>query len=121
MMAHELKFDFILITIPDAFEINDYVKLAKRNGVITTVGLLGPYKAPLDNQEVAFHRRSVSGSLIGSIADTQEVLDFCAEHNIAPEIEIIKMQEINDAYSKMQDEEVRFRYVIDMQSLKDAE
>jgi uncharacterized zinc-type alcohol dehydrogenase-like protein len=121
MTAHELKFDFILITIPDAFEINDYVKLAKRNGVITTVGLLGPYKAPLDNQEVAFHRRSVSGSLIGSIADTQEVLDFCAEHNIAPEIEIIKMQEINDAYSKMQDEEVRFRYVIDMQSLKDAE
>ncbi|QDA62353.1 NAD(P)-dependent alcohol dehydrogenase [Hymenobacter jejuensis] len=121
MKAHELKFDFILITIPDAFEVNDYVKLAKRNGVITTVGLLGPYKAPLDNQEVAMHRRSVAGSIIGGIAETQEVLEFCAEHNILPEVEMIKMQDINDAFDKMQDEEVRFRYVIDMQSLKGSE
>ncbi|MBF9223158.1 NAD(P)-dependent alcohol dehydrogenase [Hymenobacter ruricola] len=119
MEAHELKFDFILITIPDAFEVNDYVKLAKRNGVITTVGLLGPYKAPLNNQEVAMHRRSVAGSIIGSIAETQEVLDFCAEHNILPEVEMIPMQDINKAFDKMMDEEVRFRYVIDMASLKE--
>ncbi|MGI4761372.1 MAG: NAD(P)-dependent alcohol dehydrogenase [Janthinobacterium lividum] len=121
MKAHELKYDFILITIPDAFDINDYVTLAKRNGVITTVGLLGEYKAPLNNMEVAMHRRSVSASIIGSIAETQEVLDFCAEHNILPEVEMIKMQDINDAYDKMLDEEVRFRYVIDMASLKDEE
>ena len=121
MEAHELKFDFILITIPDAFEVNDYVKLAKRNGVITTVGLLGPYKGPLDNQEVAMHRRSVAGSIIGGIAETQEVLEFCAEHNILPEVEMIKMQNVNDAFEKMLDQEVRFRYVIDMQSLKDGE
>jgi uncharacterized zinc-type alcohol dehydrogenase-like protein len=120
MKAHELKFDFILITIPDAFEVNDYVTLAKRNGVITTVGLLGPYKAPLNNQEVAMHRRSVAGSIIGSIAETQEVLDFCAEHNILPEVEMIEMQDINKAFDKMMDEEVRFRYVIDMASLKEA-
>jgi uncharacterized zinc-type alcohol dehydrogenase-like protein len=119
MKAHELKFDFILITIPDAFDVNDYVKLAKRNGVITTVGLLGPYELPLNNMEVALHRRSVAGSVIGSIAETQEVLDFCAEHHIAPEVQMIKMQDINDAYKNMLDEEVRFRYVIDMQSLKD--
>ncbi len=119
MKAHELKFDFILITIPDAFDVNDYVKLAKRNGVITTVGLLGPYKLPLNNQEVAMHRRSVAGSIIGSIAETQEVLNFCAEHHIAPEVQLIKMQDINDAYKEMVDEEVRFRYVIDMASLKD--
>jgi uncharacterized zinc-type alcohol dehydrogenase-like protein len=81
--------------------------------------LLGPYKAPLNNQEVAMHRRSISGSIIGSIAETQEVLDFCAEHHILPEVEMIKMQEINDAFDKMMDEEVRFRYVIDMASLKD--
>lgn len=118
MKAHELKFDFILITIPDAFEVNDYVKLAKRNGVLTTVGLLGPYKAPLDNQEVAMHRRSVAGSIIGSIAETQEVLDFCAEHGLAPEVQVIDIQDINKAYDQMQDEEVRFRYVIDMASLK---
>jgi uncharacterized zinc-type alcohol dehydrogenase-like protein len=121
MKAHELKFDFILITIPDAFEVNDYVTLAKRDGVITTVGLLGPYKAPLNNQEVAMHRRSVAGSIIGSIAETQEVLEFCAQHNILPEVEMIEMQDINQAFDKMMDEEVRFRYVIDMASLKEKE
>jgi len=73
MEAHELEFDFILITVPDAFEGNDYVKLAKRNGVIATVSLLGPYKGPLDNQEVAMHRRSVAGSIIGGIAGTRDV------------------------------------------------
>ena len=120
MEAHEMKFDFIIITIPDAFEVNDYVKLLKRNGVITTVGLLGPYKDPLNNMEMAMHRRSISGSIIGGIAETQEVLEFCAEHNILPEVEIIKMQDINEAFEKMKDEEVRFRYVIDMASLKEA-
>ena len=69
--------------------------------------------------EVALHRRTVAGSVIGGIADTQEVLDFCAEHHILPEVQMIKMQEINDAFDKMMDEEVRFRYVIDMQSLKE--
>ncbi|WP_277881565.1 NAD(P)-dependent alcohol dehydrogenase [Hymenobacter cyanobacteriorum] len=119
MKAHELKFDFILITIPDAFDVNDYVTLAKRDGVITTVGLLGPYKASLNNMEVAMHRRSVAGSIIGSIAETQEVLDFCAEHHIAPQVEVIPMQDINNAFDRMMDEEVRFRYVIDMASLKE--
>ena len=118
MEAHEMKFDFIIITIPDAFEVNDYVKLLNRDGVITTVGLLGPYKDPLNNMEMAMHRRSISGSIIGSIVETQEVLEFCAEHNILPEVEIIKIQDINEAFEKMKDEEVRFRYVIDMASLK---
>jgi uncharacterized zinc-type alcohol dehydrogenase-like protein len=121
MKAHELKYDFILITIPDAFDINDYVPLIKRDGALTTVGLLGEYKAPLNNMEMAMHRRSVSASIIGSIAETQEILDFCAEHDIAPEVEMIKMQDINDAFDKMMDKEVRFRYVIDMASLKDEE
>ena len=120
MEAHEMKFDFIIITIPDAFDVNDYVKLLKRDGVITTVGLLGPYKDPLNNMEMAMHRRSISGSIIGGIAETQEVLEFCAEHNILPEVEIIKIQDINEAFEKMKDEEVRFRYVIDMASLKEA-
>ena len=117
MEAHELKFNFILITVPDAFEGNDYVKLAKRNSVIATVGLLGPYKGPFDNQGVAMHRRSI----IGDIAETREVLEFCAEHHILPEVEIIKMRDINDAFDKMNDKEVCFRYVIYMASLKDAQ
>ena len=119
MKAHELKFDFIIITIPDAFDVNDYVTLVKREGVLTTVGLLGPYESALNNMEVAMHRRTISGSIIGSIAETQEVLEFCVKHNILPEVEMIPMQDINKAFDKMMDEEVRFRYVIDMASLKE--
>lgn len=63
-------------------------------------------------------RKSVAGSLIGNLADTQEVLDFCAEHNIGPDIQVIPIQQINDAYREVEDGEVRFRYVIDMSSLK---
>ncbi|RFZ85580.1 NAD(P)-dependent alcohol dehydrogenase [Mucilaginibacter terrenus] len=117
----ELSLDFILITIPDEFEVNAYVNLLKKDGVLVTVGLLAPYAKALNNMEVAFHRRSVAGSLIGSIAETQEVLDFCAEHGIAPDTEMIRIQDINDAYDKMKDKEVHYRYVIDMQSLKEEE
>lgn len=119
LKAHELTLDLILVTIPDAFDVNPFVKLLKRDGHLVTVGLLGPYKSALDNQEVAMHRRSVSGSLIGSIRETQEVLDFCAEHGIQPDIELIPMQAINKAYDRMMKEDVRFRFVIDMQTLKD--
>lgn len=119
MKEQELSLDLILVTIPDKFDINPYVSLLKRDGVLVTVGLLGPYKSSLDNMEVAMHRRSVAGSIIGGIRETQEVLDFCAEHNILPEVEMIAMQDINKAYSRMMDEDVRFRFVIDMQSLKD--
>ena len=120
MKNAELTMDFILITIPDKFDVTPYVTALKHDGALVTVGLLGPYKSPLNNMEVAMHRRTVGGSLIGSIAETQEVLDFCAEHGIAPEVEMIRIQDINDAFKKMDDEEVRFRYVIDMQSLKSA-
>jgi len=118
MKRHELAFSFILVTIPDEFDINPYVSLLKRDGALVTVGLLGPYKKATDNNEVAFHRRSVSGSLIGGIEETQEVLDFCAEHGISPDVEMIRMEKINDAFDRMQKEDVRFRFVIDMQSFK---
>ncbi|WP_132055584.1 NAD(P)-dependent alcohol dehydrogenase [Pseudocnuella soli] len=119
MTAAEASFDLILVTIPDPFDVNPYVSLLKRDGTIVTVGLLGPYKKPVVNMEVAMKRRSLSASLIGGIAETQEVLDFCAEHNIMPEVEMIPIQDINKAFKKMQEGEVRFRYVIDMQSLKE--
>ena len=72
---------------------------------------------PFNNMELASRRNTVGGSLIGSICETQEVLDFCAEHNITPDIELIPIQDINDAYKKVEDGEFRFRYVIDMKSL----
>ncbi|RYF73028.1 MAG: NAD(P)-dependent alcohol dehydrogenase [Cytophagaceae bacterium] len=119
MTAAELSFDLILATVPDSFDINPYVDLLKRDGKLIIVGVIGPFKEPTNNMQVLFHRRSVAGSLIGGIKETQEVLDFCAEHNIMPDVQMIRMQDINDAFDKMEKEEVRFRYVIDMQSLKD--
>ncbi|GAB3551542.1 NAD(P)-dependent alcohol dehydrogenase [Spirosoma fluminis] len=121
MEAHELAFDFLLVTIPDPFDVSAYVNLLKKNGSLVTVGLLGKYKSPLNNMDVAMHRRSVAGSIIGSIAETQEVLDFCAEHAIQPQTELIAMKDINQAFSRMMDDDIQFRFVIDMQSLKDEE
>ena len=118
MKSHSVSLDFILVTIPDPFDINPYIKLLKPRGELVTVGLLAPYKTATNNMEVAKLGRSVGGSLIGGIAETQEVLDFCAEHQILPLVEMINMQEINEAFEKILHEEVRFRYVIDMQSLK---
>lgn len=81
------------------------------------VGALEPL-APVNNMARAAHRKSVAGSLIGSIAETQEVLDFCAQHGIGPDIEVIAMQTINDAYRDIEKVKSRYRYVIDMASLK---
>ncbi|KLT64353.1 NAD(P)-dependent alcohol dehydrogenase [Pedobacter sp. BMA] len=111
-------FDFLLATIPYPFDVNDYIPLLRRRGAIVTVGLLGPYKAPTNNMEVAKLSTTVGGSLIGGTVETQEVLDFCAAHGISPDVQLIDIAEINDAFEKVKDEEVRFRYVIDMSTLK---
>jgi uncharacterized zinc-type alcohol dehydrogenase-like protein len=118
MKQFEKHFNFVLVTIPDSFDLTPYISLIRRRGSIVTVGLLAPYKTPLNNMELASQARSVGGSLIGGIAETQEVIDFCAEHNILPHVEVINMEDINDAFNKMKNEDVRFRYVIDMASLK---
>jgi len=111
------SFDFMLSTIPEKHDINPFIKLLKRDCALVVVGALEPL-APVNNQLLAFHRKSVAGSLIGNLADTQEVLNFCAEHGIGPDIEMIAIQDINEAYRKVEQGEVRFRYVIDMASLK---
>ena len=114
------SFDFLLDTVPEKHDIDPFIKLLKRDRTLTVVGALTPLKA--NNQERAMQRTSVAGSLIGGIPETQEVLDFCAEHHIGPDIQIIPIQEINDAYKNVIDGDVRFRYVIDMASLaKDKE
>ena len=82
------------------------------------LGALAPL-SPVDNQEIAFHRRRISGSLIGGLKETQEVLDFCAEHKIAPTIEMIDIKDINNAFKRIENGDVRFRFVIDMASLID--
>lgn len=114
MSKLELKYDFLLNTIPYAFDPNPYVKLLKRDATMAVVGLILPFSEETNNMEMIFHRRNLAGSLIGGIAETQEVLDFCSEHNILPEVEMIAMEDINDAHKKMKNEEVRYRYVIDI-------
>lgn len=120
MEAHQYAFNYMLCTIPYPFDVNKYIPLLAPHGTLVTVGLIGPYKSETDNMEVAKMNRNVGGSMIGGISETQEVLDFCAKHGIAPDVEMIPIQDINNAFDMIKDEEVRFRYVIDMSSLKNA-
>ena len=120
MAALKNSFDFMLDTIPEKHDVNPYVAMLKRDCTLAVVGALEPL-APVNNQERAMHRKSVAGSIIGSIAETQEVLDFCAEHGIAPDIQVIPIQQINHAYKEVQNGDVRFRYVIDIASLKEEQ
>ena len=116
LLQHASSFDFMLSTVPQKHDLNPYLPLLKRDCTLVVVGALEPM-APINNQQVAFYRRSVSGSLIGSIAETQEVIDFCAKHGIGPDIEMLRIQDLNEAYKRVEDGDVRFRYVIDMVSL----
>jgi uncharacterized zinc-type alcohol dehydrogenase-like protein len=119
MAALAGHFDFMLSTVPEKHDINPFIALLKRDRTLVVCGALEAMP-PVDNGQVAFHRKSVSGSLIGSLADTQEVLEFCAAHGIAPAIQLIPISEINDAYARVIAGDVRFRYVIDMAPLKPA-
>ena len=119
MTKHEASFDFILSTIPEKSDLSPFIPLLKRDKSLIIVGALEKLE-PFNNMQIAGHRNTVGGSLIGGIRETQEVLDFCAERGITPDIEMISIEDINDAYKKVEDGEVRFRYVIDMASLKKA-
>jgi len=110
-------FDFILSTVPQKHDLNPFIPLLKRDSTLCVVGALEPLE-PVNNMLVAFHRQQIVGSLIGNLADTQEVLDFCATHDIGPDIELIDIDEINSAYKKVEGADVRFRYVINMASLQ---
>ncbi|MGB3608013.1 MAG: NAD(P)-dependent alcohol dehydrogenase [Psychroserpens sp.] len=116
MEAAQMKFDFILVTIPEAFDVNPYVNLIAPRGSLVTVGLLGPYEEPTNNMNVAMFARQLGGSFIGGIKETQDVMDFCAKHNIHPEVEMIKIEDVNEAFKKVNQEKVRYRYVIDMKA-----
>ncbi|MEG4580137.1 NAD(P)-dependent alcohol dehydrogenase [Microcoleus sp. MON1_C5] len=117
MQQHAGSFDFILDTVSAKHDINAYLNLLHRDGNITLVG------APEKPLEVAafsliMGRRSLSGSNIGGIAETQEMLDFCGEHNITADVEVIPIQKVNEAYERVLKSDVKYRFVIDMASLK---
>jgi len=117
MTAHANSFDFILDAVSATHDINAYLNLLKRDGNLTLVG--APEKPlPVAAFPLIFRRRSFSGSLIGGLPETQEMLDFCGQHNITCDIEMIRMDEINTAYERMLKSDVKYRFVIDMASLK---
>ena len=110
-------FDLIIDTVPYVHDINPYVQTLNVSGTLVLVGYLGPLDPFLNSVPMILGRKSVAGSLIGGIAETQEMLDFCGTHNIVSEIEMIKMQDINKAYERMLKSDVKYRFVIDMASL----
>jgi uncharacterized zinc-type alcohol dehydrogenase-like protein len=112
------KFDLIIDTVPYIHDINPYVSTLGISGTLVLVGYLGELDPMLNSVPLILGRKSVAGSVIGGIAETQEMLDFCGKHNIVSEIEIIKMQDINTAYERMIKSDVKYRFVIDMASLK---
>ena len=114
------KFDVIIDTVPYEHDLNPYLGTLTTNGTLVIVGYLGPLDPMLMTIPMILGRKSIAGSFIGGIAETQELLDFCGKHNITSDIEVIKMQDINTAYERMLKSDVKYRFVIDMKSLKDS-
>jgi alcohol dehydrogenase (NADP+) len=120
MRKHTGSFDFILNTVAASHNLDPYLELLKRDGTMCLVGVpSSPHPSPTVFNLI-FGRKSLAGSLIGGIKETQEMLNFCAEHKIVSDIEIIPIQKINEAYERMLKSDVKYRFVIDMESLKRA-
>jgi len=117
MQQHAASFNFILNTISTDHDISAYINLLTRDGNLTLVG--APEKPfAVSAFSLLFGRRSISGSLIGGIAETQEMLDFCGKHNITADVEVIPIQKVNEAYDRLVKADVKYRFSIDMASLK---
>jgi uncharacterized zinc-type alcohol dehydrogenase-like protein len=121
MRAHRSSFDFILNTVAAPHPLDPFIELLKRDGTMTLVGApASPHPSP-QVFNLIFARRRLAGSLIGGIAETQEMLDFCGERGIVSDIEMIRIQDINTAYERMLRSDVKYRFVIDMASLAGEE
>ncbi|HYZ48636.1 MAG TPA: NAD(P)-dependent alcohol dehydrogenase [Sphingomonas sp.] len=117
MAAAEGRFDFILNTVAARLDLDPYLAALKRDGTMVLVGVPAePHKSP-EVGKLVFARRSLAGSLIGGIRETQEMLDFCQQHGITSDIEMIRMDEIDQAYDRMVRSDVKYRFVIDMATL----
>nr|WP_240506786.1 NAD(P)-dependent alcohol dehydrogenase [Methylocaldum sp. RMAD-M] len=117
MKKHVNSFDFILNTVAASHNLDAYIELLKRDGTLCLIGVPDtPHPSP-GVANLIFRRRKMAGSLIGGIKETQEMLDFCADHGIVSDIELISIQKINDAYDRMLKSDVKYRFVIDLASL----
>jgi len=117
MKKHARSFDFILDTVSAEHDINAYIQLLRRDGNMTLVGAPAKPHA-LSAFGLLFQRRSISGSLIGGLAETQEMLNFCGKHNITADVEVIPIQKANEAYDRLLKSDVKYRFSIDMSSIK---
>jgi uncharacterized zinc-type alcohol dehydrogenase-like protein len=118
MAAVKGRFDLIIDTVPYVHDLNPYLPTLSIDGTLVLVGYLGGLEPMLNSVPMIMGRKSVAGSLIGGIAETQEMLDFCGKHGITSDIEIIPMQDINTAYQRLLKSDVKYRFVIDMRTLK---
>jgi uncharacterized zinc-type alcohol dehydrogenase-like protein len=117
MAAHVKSFDFILNTVAAPHNLDAFTTLLKRDGTMTLVGAPAtPHPSP-EVFNLIFRRRSIAGSMIGGIPETQEMLDFCAEHGIVADIELIRADQINEAWERMVKGDVKYRFVIDSSTL----
>lgn len=119
MKSVKNKFDLIIDTVPYDHDLRAYIPTLTLDGTLVLVGYLGEFSA--NSVPMIVGRRSIAGSVIGGIKETQELLDFCGEHNIVSDVEVINMQDINDAYERMLRSDVKYRFVIDIQSLKEQQ
>jgi alcohol dehydrogenase (NADP+) len=120
MAAVAGRFDLIIDTVPYKHDVNPYVPTLASGGTIVMVGYLGPLD-DFNTGPLVFSRKGLAGSLIGGIAETQEMLDFCGAHGIHSDIETIRIQDINEAYERLLRADVKYRFVIDMASLREAQ
>ena len=118
MEAHVNSFDLILNTVAAQHDLTQFIRLLKRDGHLALVGVPEHDHPAPSVAELIFKRRTVGGSLIGSVGETQEMLDFCGEHNITADIELINIDQINEAYERMLKSDVKYRFVIDNNSLR---
>ncbi|HOW77193.1 MAG TPA: NAD(P)-dependent alcohol dehydrogenase [Candidatus Competibacteraceae bacterium] len=118
MTAVKGQFDLIIDTVPYVHNLNPYLPTLSLNGTLVLVGYLGNLDPLLSTIPLLLGRKSVAGSAIGGIAETQEMLDFCGKHDITSDIEVIQIQDINRAYERMIKSDVKYRFVIDLASLK---
>lgn len=121
MAAVAGHFDLILDTVPSAHDLNPYLPTLALNGTLVLVGLVGEVHPPLNSVPLLMGRRAVAGSAIGGIAETREMLEFCGRHGITSDIELIRMQDIDAAFERMQKGDVKYRFVIDIASLQAEE
>lgn len=119
MAAARGQFELIIDTVPCAHDLNPYIPALALDGTLVVIGYLGKLEPFLNSAPLLMGRKAVAGSLMGGIAETQELLDFCGEHGITADVEVIRIQEIETAYERMLHSDVKYRFVIDMASLKE--